>query len=60
MYLGAMPGLKQSETSNVLNKNNYSCGCLPECQFTQYPGEVSAGELNRNYAFNSLSFLYAF
>lgn len=52
-YNGALPGV--NSTNAVLQDS--PCKCLPDCELYQYPSEISSGRLNRDFSFNSMSFL---
>lgn len=58
IFSGALPGLNTSV--NLLSSDDnikIPCNCLPDCQLQQYPAEITSANLNRSFAFNSLTFL---
>lgn len=54
-FQGSQPRLNTTKDSITIESN--TCGCYPDCEMIQYPSEISSGELDRQYSFNSLGFL---
>lgn len=55
-FQGSLPGKNYTVTS-VNDVFTYPCNCYPNCELLQYPSEISMSRLNRDYSFNSMSFL---
>lgn len=55
---------KQVFTAALPSKNGTAetladtdCDCLPDCELLQYNSEITTGRLNRDYSYNSMTFL---
>lgn len=53
VYNAALPGTNFSAATLA----DTDCDCLPDCELLQYNSEITTGRLNRDYSFNSLTFL---
>lgn len=53
LYNAALPGT-DSATATLADTE---CECLPDCELLQYQAEITMGRLNRDYSFNSMTFL---
>lgn len=53
IYNSALPGMNLSATS----VKDTDCKCLPDCELLQYSSEITAGRLDRQFSFNSMTFL---
>lgn len=53
IYNAALPGSNLSSATMA----DSSCDCLPDCELLQYLSEITTGRLNRDYSFNSMTFL---
>lgn len=54
-YKGSMFQLNNDTSENSRNLRR-KCRCLPDCTFYTYPSEITAGLLDREFSFNSMSF----
>ncbi|KAL3269599.1 hypothetical protein HHI36_008663 [Cryptolaemus montrouzieri] len=53
----SMPGVEIERENNKSasiewDERDYSCGCLPDCEFVDYVFEASQGTLTRKYSSN--------
>lgn len=53
VYNAALPGTNFSAATLA----DTDCDCLPDCELLQYNSEITTGRLNRDYSFNSMTFL---